>query len=231
MAEKILILVAVLLVLTTLGAMLFRKQILNYNPAFWAGVELCWYSISFAAVCIGLIEIERIASYNDYRKREKQFQEVFQNQKNLLYAQTWLLKSDTAAPPGTKESVYWFHKMKTLLDEGWQARRWESFVQYSRFYIFKEPGSYADVLGNMSEFNWPQNRNFDPSQLFLRDEIRSVLDSLYQLKLQKQTMLDSRPEENTNYHIRYFLVVFYLAGLSLKLLKIFADYRRQKLTR
>jgi hypothetical protein len=228
MAVKILTLVAVLIVLVLAGAKVFKKSIQVYNPLTWGLVELSWYLISFAAVCIGLIEVERITNMNAYRTREKQFQEEYQNKKNVLYAQTWLLKTDTAAPDNTQESVYWFHKMKTLMDEGWQSSRWESFVQYSRYYIFREPGSYADVLGSMSEFNWPKKKDIDPSRLFLHDEIREVVDSLYVLKNRKETMLASRPEENTNYHIRYLLIALYLTGLSLKLLKIYADYRKAR---
>jgi hypothetical protein len=229
MALKILTLVAVLIALILIGARVFRKSIQVYNPLTWSLVELSWYLISFAAVCIGLIEVERITNMNAYRNREKQFQEEYQNKKNVLYAQTWLLKTDTAAAPETQESVYWFHKMKTLMDEGWQSSRWEAFVQYSRYYIFKAPGSYADVLGSMSEFNWPQRKSTDPSKLFLYDEIRDVVDSLNVLKIRKHAMIESRPEENTNYHIRYLLIALYLTGLSMKLLKIYADYKKARL--
>ena len=228
MAVKILILIAVLLLLLFVGSKVFKKSIRHYDPLTWSLVELAWYLISFAAVCIGLMEIERIEKLNEYRAREKIFQEDYQNKRNLLYAQTMLLKTDTSAPPTTQESVYWFHKMKTLMDEGWQSSRWESFVQYSRYYIFHAPGSYSDVLGSMSEFNWPLRRNVDPGQLFLKEEIQSVVDSLHSLKLRKHNMLSSRPEENTNYKIRYLLVVLYLTGLAMKLLKIYADYRKSR---
>jgi hypothetical protein len=226
MALKIFALVSILVALVLIGARVFRKSIRVYNPLTWGLVELSWYIISFAAVCIGLIEVERIANMNAYRNREKLFQEEYQNKKNVLYAQTWLLKTDTAASPETQESVYWFHKMKTLMDEGWQSSRWEAFVQYSRYYIFKEPNSYADVLGSMSEFNWPLRKNTDPSRLFLYDEIRDVVDTLNALKVRKQNMIASRPEENTNYRIRYLLIGLYLTGLAMKLLKIYADYKK-----
>lgn len=226
MAAKILTLIAALLALIFIGSKVFKKSIKVYNPLTWGLVELAWYLISFAAVCAGLVEISRIEELNEYREREKGLQQDFQGKKNFLYAQTWLLKSDTSAPPATRESVYWFHKMKTLLDEGWQSNRWEGFVQYSRYYIFKEPGSYADVLGSMSEYNWPVDKRTNPAELFLLDEIHTVVDSLQSLRIRKQNVLRSRPEENTNYHLRYFLVLLYLAGLAMKLLKIYADYRR-----
>ena len=101
-------------------------------------------------------------------------------------------------------------------------------MQYSRYYIFKAPGSYADVLGSMSEFNWPERKNTDPSKLFLYEEIRDVVDTLHALKVRKHAMIKSRPEENTNYRIRYLLIGLYLAGLSLKLLKIYADYKKAR---
>jgi hypothetical protein len=228
MALKILILVSVLAALIFIGAKVFKSSIRVYNPLTWALVELGWYMISFIAVCIGLFEIERIVDMNKYRLREKLLQEHYEGKRGMLYAQTLLLKPDTGAPPHIQESVYWFHKMRTLMDEGWQSNRWENFVQYSRYYIFREPGSYADVLGSMSEFNWPANRNLDPQQLFLKDEIKVVVDSLHHLKLRKHNVLSSRPEENTNYQIRYLLLALYLTGLAMKLLKIYADYRKQK---
>lgn len=231
MAAKILTLIAVLLVLMFIGAKVFKKSIRVYNPRTWGLVELAWYLISFVAVCAGLVEIERIENLNEYAEREKTLQEDFQGKKNFLYAQTWLLRSDTSAPLSTQESVHWFHKMKTLLDEGWRSNRWEGFVQYSRYYIFREPGSYADVLGSMSEYNWPADKRTNPDQLFLRDEIHAVVDSLQNLRLRKQNVLRSRPEENTNYHLRYFLVLLYLTGLAFKLIKIYADYRRISATK
>ena len=228
MAVKILLLFSVLVVLIMIGAKVFKRSIQVYNPLTWGLVELGWYMISFVAVCIGLFEIERIANMNAYRQREKLFHEDYQAKRSLLYAQTLLLKTDTSAPASTQESVYWFHKMKTLMDEGWQSNRWESFVQYSRYYIFRAPGSYSDIVGSMSEFNWPARRNLDPQQLFLREEIRTVVDSLHNLKTRKQNVLASRPEENTNYQVRYLLLALDLAGLALKILKIYADYRKQR---
>ena len=230
MALKILILFSVLVALILIGAKVFKRSIRVYNPLTWGLVELVWYMISFVAVCIGLFEIERIVEMNKYRQREKHFQENYEGKRAMLYAQTLLLKPDTGAPAHIRESVYWFHKMRTLMDEGWQSSRWENFVQYSRYYIFREPGSYADVLGSMSEFNWPANHSTDPNSLFLKDEIKTVVDSLHTLKLRKHAVLSSRPEENTNYQIRYLLLGLYLTGLAMKLLKIYADYRKQKHT-
>lgn len=226
MTAKILVLVAALIILTLAASFIFRKSIRQYNAITWSFVELFWYMVSFAAVCAGIVEIERIENLDEYRQREKSFQNEFQEQRNFIYAQTWLLRADSSAPITTQESVLWFHKMKTLLDEGWQSSRWEIFTHYSRYYIFKDPGIYADVVGSMSEFNWPTQRSLNPDKLFLRDEIRAVLDSVQSLSNRKQLVLASRPEENTNYHIRYLLVGLYLTGLSMKLIKILADYKR-----
>ncbi len=228
MIVKILILLSVLIVLVFIESLLLKKQIRTYHFLTWSLVEFFWYMISFAAVCIGLAELERIQQLNVFKEKEKALTEEYYDKKNLLHAQTWLLRIDSTLTSREEDGVKWFHKMKALFDEGLYAPRWEGFLNYSRSFVLKERGVYADVASNSLEYGWPKNLKIKPEELFLREEIIWVIDILKKFKDKKDDLQKIRPEENTNYQIRYFLIFFFLVGLSLKILKIYADYRRTK---
>src|SRR5690606_16327766 len=192
----------------------------------WSLIELFWYLISFAAACIGLIELERIEKLNKYKERERILSQDYHNKRSNLHAQVWILKIDKPMKADEEEGVRWFHKMKRYFDEGVYATRWEEFLSYSKSYIFKEPGAISDNEANAIEFTWPRNATINTDSIFLRDEIRVVVDSLSSFKSRKDQLYAFKPEENTNYKIRYYLMFFFLIVLSLKILKIYADYKK-----
>jgi hypothetical protein len=225
-ALKIAILVLALLALIALASYLLRKQIRKYSAFTWGSVELFWYLISFVAVCAGLLEIERIERINNYNRQEKALLQDYESKKGILYAQTMLLKSDRKITAEKAEGPRWFHKMKALFEEGLYTHRWEGFVHYTECYLFSPPGCYTDVKSNSQEYNWPKASTINVGRLFLKDEIRWVVDSLKSLELRKYRLMRARPEEAANYELRYYLVALYLVGLSLKIVKIYADYRR-----
>lgn len=225
-ALKVSILVLALLVLIAAAAFVLRRQVRVYSALTWGLVELFWYLISFVAVCAGLLEIERIERMDKYSTQERILQEDYEAKKGLLYAQTMLLNSDRKMSVSETEGQRWFHKMRALFEEGLYTNRWEAFIRYSDCYIFRPPGCYTDVRSNAQEFGWPNNTAVKTDGLFLRDEIRWVIDSLKSFEYRKHRHISSRPEESANYQLRYYLLGLYLFGLSLKILKIYADYRR-----
>ena len=229
MLFRVLILFLVLVLFIFIESRLLRKRIEVYHPLTWGLVELFWYMISFGAVCIGLAELERIEKLNVYKETEKGLAEDYLNKKNLLSAQVWILKIDSTTPDKEVDGILWFHKMKGLFDEGMHTNRWEGFLTYTRSYILKEPGIYANAASNAVEFGWPRNSKLKTENLFLKDEIKWVADSLKTFKMKKDRLYEMKPEENTNYKIRYILICFFLIGLSLKILKIYADYRKATL--
>jgi len=229
MALKITLLFLSLVSLVLAGRWTLRNHITRYNALIWSSVEFLWYMISFIAVCIGLIEIDRIERLNQFTEKEKLLVDQYQNVKGLIYAQTRLLARDEKSDVTKQEGEAWFLKMHSLLEDGLYAHRWETFLKYTRSYVFKEPGYYADPRMNQQEFNWPRDLTIDPAKLYLRDEISWMVDNLKELQKQKDEVLSSRPRENTNYVVRYVLICLYLVGLSLKILKIYADYRRIKM--
>ena len=231
MALKITLLFLSLVSLVLLGRWILRKQILQYNALVWSWIEFSWYMISFIAVCIGLIEIDRIERLNQFTEKEKQLSVQYQNVKGLIYAQTRLLAKDKNLDKQKQEGEAWFLKMHSLLEDGLYSHRWETFLKYTRSYVFKEPGFYADPRVNRQEFNWPSELTIDPEKLYLRDEISWMVDTIKDLQKQKEKVLSSKPSENTNYIVRYVLICLYLVGLSLKILKIYADYRRIRMAR
>ncbi len=228
MIVRITILFLVLIVLIVIESQILKKKIIPYHALTWALVELFWYLISFSAVCIGLVELERIERLNRYAESEKALYSDYIDKKNLLHAQTWILKLDGKFSKKEEEGVLWFHKMKSLYDEGMYTNHWEDFLLYSRSYLLKEPGVYSDASSNALQFGWPKDPKLKTEEIFLKEEIKWVVDSLKSFHEKKQRLLQLKPEENTNYKIRYYLIFFFLVGLSLKIVKIYADYIRVK---
>lgn len=224
MVLKFIFLLLFLLVLIFVGSILFRKSILNYNPRTWLITELLWLGISFIAVCVGLIEIQRLEQMNRYQEAEKDIIADYQEKKNLLSAQTFFLKIDPELPTRKLEGIKWFHKMKGLLDEGMNTTRWEGFLFYTRSYVLKEPGCYADFHSNALEFGWPENLKLQEEDIFLKSEIKWVCDSLKHFEKRKARLQEIKPKEITNYMVRYTLIVLFLIGLSLKILRTISDY-------
>ena len=224
MAIKFIFLFLFLLLLLIAGSIVFRKSIINYNPRTWLITELFWLSISFLAVCVGLVEIQRLEQMNIYQEKEKRLMEDYQVKKNLLSAQTFFLKIDPKLPSREAEGIKWFHKMKGLFDEGLNTNRWEGFLFFTRSYVLKEPGCYADLHSNALEYGWPDDLKLKEEDLFLKDEIKWVTDSLKLFQQHKSDLNQSKPKEITNYMVRYSLLVLFLTGLSLKILRTISDY-------
>lgn len=224
MAFKLILLFIFLLVLLVIGSILLRKSISNYNPRTWLITELIWLGISFIAVCVGLVEIQRLEQMNIYQEAEKRIMEDYQEKKNLLSAQTFFLKIDPKLPSREAEGIKWFHKMKGLFDEGMNTNRWEGFLFFTRSYVLKEPGCYADLHSNALEYGWPEDLKLQEKDLFLKDEIKWVTDSLKIFQKRKTDLIKMKPKEITNYLVRYSLIVLFLAGLSLKILRTISDY-------
>ncbi len=225
MAIKFFVLFLVLLFLILLGSILLRKSIQSYNPKTWFVTEIFWLSISFAAVCAGLVEIERLEKMNIYKEKEKQLLTDYEAKKNLLAAQTFLLKIDSTVAKREAAGIKWFHKMKALFDEGINTNRWEGFLFFTRSYVIKEPGCYADLQSNALEYGWPEDTKMKEEDIFLKEEIVWVVDSLKAFQKRKEDVARSKPEEITNYVVRYSLIALFLLGLSLKVLRTYSDYK------
>lgn len=177
------------------------------------------------AVCVGLVEIQRLEKMNIYQEKERLLMEEYQAKKNLLAAQTFILKLDTLLPPREAAGIKWFHKMKALFDEGLNTNRWEGFLFFTRSYVLKEPGCYADLHSNALDFGWPEDVKLKEEDLFLKDEIRWVTDSLKLFQKRKEELVKIKPQEITNYMMRYSLIGLFLIGLSLKILRTYSDYK------
>lgn len=225
MILKFVILLFILLSLVLIGSILLKKSINTYNPRTWLYTELFWLSISFMAVCVGLVEIQRLEKMNIYQEKERLLMEEYQAKKNLLAAQTFILKLDTLLPPREAAGIKWFHKMKALFDEGLNTNRWEGFLFFTRSYVLKEPGCYADLHSNALDFGWPEDVKLKEEDLFLKDEIRWVTDSLKLFQKRKEELVKIKPQEITNYMMRYSLIGLFLIGLSLKILRTYSDYK------
>src|SRR4051812_24808442 len=111
---KISVLIALLAIFVFIGSKILKKSHENYNPLVWGVIEFCWYMTSFVAVCVGLVELDRIEKMDNFKENEKRLILDYNNNKNLLYAQAWLLKFDSTTSGNKAEGIKWFHKMKAL---------------------------------------------------------------------------------------------------------------------
>lgn len=225
MVIKFLVLFLILILLVFIGSLLLKKSIATYNPRTWLITELIWLSVSFMAVCAGLIEIQRLEKMNFYQEKERALMEDYEAKKNLLAAQTFLLKLDTKLSEDELAGVKWFHKMKGFFDEGVNTNRWEGFLFFTRSYVVKEPGCNADLQSNALEYGWPDNTRLKEEKLFLKEEIVWVTDSLKSFEKRKAELAKIKPKEITNYIMRYSLVGLFLMALSLKILRTVSDYK------
>src|ERR1044072_2680617 len=107
MLFKFLLLLFTLLALIFLGSIVFRKSIASYNPRTWLVTELFWLSISFIALCVGLVEIQRLEKMNIYQEKEKQLIHEYHEKQNLLAAQTFFLKLDPKLPARELAGIRW----------------------------------------------------------------------------------------------------------------------------
>jgi hypothetical protein len=155
---------------------------------------------------------------------EKALTADYYNKKNLLHAQTWLLKLDNTGDQRERDGMLWFHKMRSYFDEGINSQRWEGFLRFSKNYIKED--RVNDVTSHALEYGWPVSASPNGKDIFLKDEITWMIDSLNSFREKRNFVQDQRPPENTNYKIRYYLILFFLVALALKFLKIYADYRR-----
>lgn len=226
MALKVILLVIITLLFYTLGYFLLRGRMKPYHPLTWALVEGFWYFVSFLALCIGLAELERIEKLDDYKAMERSLDKDYENKRGLLYAQSWILKIDKEFPEHQKEGVMWFHKMRASFEEGMKSPRWKNFLAFSSSYMHHEQRS--DLGSRALEYGWPLHPNKEPDSLYLHEEINWMIDSLNTFSRRMDQVEKSRPEENTNYRIRYFMIVVFLLALAMKFLKIYADYRRNR---
>lgn len=225
MLFKFFLLLFTLLALILLGSIVLKKSVASYNPRTWLVTELFWLSISFIALCVGLVEIQRLEKMNIYQEKEKALIQDYHEKKNLLAAQTFFLKLDSRLPSRELAGIQWFHKMKALFDEGINTNRWEGFLFFTRSYVLKEPGCHADLQSSALEYGWPENTRLKEEDLFLKDQVKWVVDSLKTFQKRKVEMSELKPKEITNYMVRYSLIGLFLLGLSLKILRTVSDYK------
>lgn len=226
MGLKIVLLIIITLLFYTLGYFLLRSRMRPYHALTWALVEGFWYFVSFLALCVGLAELERIEKLDDFKMMERALDKDYENKRGLLYAQSWILKLDGEIPEKEKEGVLWFHKMRASFEEGMKSPRWKNFLAFSRSYLRHEQRS--DLGSRALEYGWPLDPAAQADSLYLHDEISWMVDSLSSFSHRMEQVEKSRPEENTNYRVRYFMIVIFLLALAMKFLKIYADYRRNR---
>lgn len=204
----------------------FRKKIRPYNAKFWSVIETIWLVSSFTGVSLGLYEIHRVRELNQHLEQEEKVIAEFEDVKINLYEQVELMQPDNTVTDNVKESVQWFYKVASLLEDGYKDAKWKKFIDYTRGYVFGEKEFVKLAHDNLLLFDWPKHENLKPSEIVYKAEMRHEIDKLLKFENDITKLTASRPNNKPEFFARYIFILFFTIALALKLLKTYAEYMR-----
>lgn len=214
----IIIVVAVVSLLLLL--LLFNAIIPKDIPVvFWAKVELCWVLISFMGVIYGTIEVLGVDRKGEYDERKNAAKIEFEEVQILLgeHAPAYNLSKSSE---GERVGVEWFHRVSDYMDQGYDSRQWEDFVNYTENFVFNDKHYVTDLHKQAIRYNWPLNPDFKSSDIAFKRNIKIIADKLESIEREKEILLRQAPDDKPNTWPHYLIALIFLVGLSLKILKI-----------
>lgn len=226
---KIIFCILLLIALIFLFKYLFRKKIKNYDHKFWSIIEAFWLFTTFIGVSIGLYDFERVGNQFDYQNKEANIAGEYHDLKNVIDGQLLTLLVDSNTSHFRKESINWFYTAKSLLDDGYKSMKWRGFLYYTRAYVFEEKGYINLNQEKALLYHWPTDLQLNAKKLELRNEIKMVTDKLINLEESLLQYEKIEPDKEPLYFTRYAFIILLTTALSLKILKVYADYARSSL--
>ena len=206
--------------------MLFKGKVRPYNAKFWSVIETIWLVSSFTGVSLGLYEIHRVREQSHYLEIEEKITAEFEDVKINLYEQVQLMQPDNTVGDNVKESVQWFFKVASLLEDGYRDNKWKKFIDYSRGFIFGEKDFVKLAHDNLLLFEWPKNENLKATDIVYKAEMRHEVDKLLHLENDILKLDAAKPNNKPEFFARYIFILFFTVALALKLLKTYSEYLR-----
>jgi len=225
MTEILLDLVAVIITFFILK-LVFRSKISPYHAKFWSVVETIWLVSSFTGVSLGLYEVHKVRAQSAFLETEEKVMAEFEDVKVNLYEEVELMQPDNTVGENVKESVQWFHKVATMLEDGYKDNKWRKFIDYTRGFVFNEKGVSHLTDANVLAFDWPKNEHLNPADIVYKPEMRRTIDKLLGLEADTTKLDKLKPVNKPEFFARYIFVLFFTVALALKLLKTYAEYMK-----
>jgi len=106
------------------------------------------------------------------------------------------------------------------MDDGYDSRKWEGFVNYTEGYVFKAKQFPVNEHIQALKYNWPKNPNITTDDIEFKRDIKLIADKLEMIEQEKERLLKLAPSNKPVTWPRYLIAFVFLIGLSLKILKI-----------
>jgi hypothetical protein len=206
--------------------LIFKNKIRPFNGKFWSVIETIWLVSSFTGVSLGLYEVHKVRAQSAYIDKEEKVMAEFEDIKVDLYEDVEIMQPDNTVGDNVKESVQWFHRVATLLEDGYKDNKWRKFIDYTRGFVFKEQAFMHLTTHNVSVFEWPKNEHLNPDDIVYKPEMRHTVDKLLSLENDTAQLDSLKPANKPEFYARYIFVMFFTIALALKLLKTYAEYMK-----
>ena len=214
------LIVVVALVSLSLMIVFFNAVIPEKMPSvFWGKIELFWVMISFSGVLYGTIEVLNVDKRIEYEELHNAAKINFAEVQILLGEHVPML--DLRHPSaGQRTGLEWFHTMVNLMDDGYDSRKWEDFVNYTEGFVFKAKGFPVNKQIQALKYNWPKDPGINSNDIEFKRDIKLIADKLEIIEQEKERLLKRAPSNKPVTWRRYLIAFVFLIGLSLKILKI-----------
>jgi hypothetical protein len=154
------LIIVVALVSLSLLTLFFHAVIPKNMPlVFWGKVEFFWVMISFLSVLYGTIEILNVDKRIEYKE--------LHNAAKINFAEVQILIGEHVpvidlrhSSAGQKTGLEWFHTMANLMDDGYDSRKWEDFVNYTEGFVFKAKKFPVHEHIQALKYHWPNDPGF-----------------------------------------------------------------------
>ena len=214
------LIVVAAIVALSLMILLFHTIIPANMPAvFWDKVELLWVMISFSGVLYGTIEVLNVDKRVEYEELHNAAKINFAEVQILIgeHVQALDLRRSSEAQ---KTGLQWFHTMANLMDDGYDSKKWEDFVNYTEGFVFKAKEFQVNEHLLALRYHWPNNPSIGSNDIEFKRDIKLIADRLETIEKEKQLLLKKAPSNKPVTWPRYLIAFVFLIGLSLKILKI-----------
>ena len=191
----------------------------NMPPVFWGKIELFWVMVSFLSVIYGITEVINVDRKIEYEEMHNAAKIEFEETQILIGEHLPTIDFRNTSE-GQKEGLQWFHTMVNLMDDGYDSRKWEGFVNYTEGFVFKTKGFQLNAPIQALKYHWPKNPDFRIDSIDYKPNIKLIADRLGKIEKEKEQLLKKAPSSKPVTWPRYVIAFIFLIGLSLKVNKI-----------
>ena len=191
----------------------------NMPPVFWGKIELFWVMVSFLGVIYGIVEVLKVDKRTEYEELHDAAKVQFEEAQILIGEHVPAVDFHHTSK-GQKEGLEWFHTVVNLMDDGYDSRKWEGFVNYTEGFVFKLRGLSVNDPMQALKYHWPEDPGFKREDIEFKRNIKLIADKLEAIEQEKEQLIKKAPDNKPITWPRYIISLVFLVGLSLKINKI-----------